>query len=403
MSTKPCVEVSSKLNLVVLPAPHANLPVASSDSTRRRKSMSRRIGQDGTIEVRNGAYRGRWLEDVPGQVDRVRRSVVLGFVREMTRTQARRKLRDIIAAQGVNSPSYVIPSADSVAKRIAWWEENYLSRQKPSTQRTMAYHVRKYLLPKWGKTPVDFVTSEKVNEWLGELQHLSPMSMKHIVATLCLILGRRFGRKVIHYPSQVEAQVDAVCYTPDQMSKIVADAKGMYRVLFATAAETGMRSGELYALEVPDIDFARCIIHVRRSVWEGVKQSPKSRNAYRAIDVKPSVIELLKEHVNGRTEGSLFSSRNGRPLRNTNVLRRQLHPVLQKLGIPVGGMHGFRHGRVSFLVENNAPVEVIKAWIGHGSEAMIRRYTHLRPQYRRNVLDAIPAAFGNQTSAIVPS
>lgn len=65
-------------------------------------------------------------------------------------------------------------------------------------------------------------------------------------------------------------------------------------------------------------------------------------------------------------------------------------------------MHGFRHGRVWFLVENNTPVEVIKARIGHGSEQMIRRYTHLRPQYRSRVLTSIPALFGNQTSVIAP-
>jgi hypothetical protein len=33
---------------------------------------------------------------------------------------------------------------------------------------------------------------------------------------------------------------------------------------------------------------------------------------------------------------------------------------------------------------------------------MIGRTAHLHPWYRRNVLDAIPATFGNQTSAIVP-
>src|SRR5215510_2881813 len=59
---------------------------------RRRKAMSRRIGQNGTIEVRDGAYRGRWLEDVPGKSERVKRSVVLGFVKEMTKSEARRKL-----------------------------------------------------------------------------------------------------------------------------------------------------------------------------------------------------------------------------------------------------------------------------------------------------------------------
>ena len=364
--------------------------------------MSRRIGQNGTVEVRNGAYRGRWFEDVAGQTQRVKRSVVLGFVKEMRKTEARRKLRSIIEATGANSPSYVIPSSDLFAKRVSWWEENYLCRQKPSTQRTLRYHVRKYLLPKWSRHPVDCITAERVNEWIGELLHLSPLSQKHIVTTLCLILGRWFGRKKIAYASVKEEQEEAVCYSPEDMGKIIAEAQGMWKVLFATAAETGARAGELYGLEVADIDFVRNIIHVRRSVWEGLKQSTKSRNANRAIDVQPNLVNVLKDYLDGRQEGLVFPAKNGKPLRNNNVLRRRLHPILQALSIREGGMHGFRHGRVSFLVENDTPVEVIKAWIGHGSERMVRLYTHLRPQYRSRVLASIPSLVGNKIDVFDP-
>jgi hypothetical protein len=66
---------------------------------------------------------------------------------------------------------------------------------------------------------------------------------------------------------------------------------------------------------------------------------------------------MLWDYLNGKTEGLLFPAKNGKPLRNNNVLRRQLHPLLAKIGIAKGGMHGFRHGRVWFLVENDTPVE----------------------------------------------
>jgi integrase len=121
----------------------------------------------------------------------------------------------------------------------------------------------------------------------------------------------------------------------------------MWKVLFATAAETGVRAGELYALEVQDIDFTRNIIHVRRSVREAHRQSTKSRNANRAIDVQPELAAMLRSYFNGKTERLVFPAKNGGPLRNNNVLRRHLHPLLGKLGIREGGMHGFRHGRVS--------------------------------------------------------
>lgn len=98
----------------------------------------------------------------------------------------------------------------------------------------------------------------------------------------------------------------------------------------------------------------------------------------------------------------MFHSKNGKPLRSNNVLRRQLHPLLERLGISQDGMHGFRHGRVSFLVENGTPVEVIKAWVGHGSERMVRRYTHLRPMYRSSVLASIPCLIGNKIDVFDP-
>jgi integrase len=85
-----------------------------------------------------------------------------------------------------------------------------------------------------------------------------------------------------------------------------------------------------------------------------------------------------------------------------NQIAALLHPLLESLGIPQGGMHGFRHGRVSFLVENNTPVEVIKVWIGHGSERMVRRYTHLRPMYRSRVLAAIPSLIGCKIDVFDP-
>jgi len=182
------------------------------------------------------------------------------------------------------------------------------------------------------------------------------------------------------------------------MGSIIAQAQGMWKVLFATAAETGARAGELYGLEVADIDFARNIIHVRRSVWAGHKQSTKSRNANRAIDVQANLVTMLKDYLHGHQVGLVFPAKNGKPLRNNNVLRRRMHPILEALSIREGGMHGFRHGRVSFLVENDTPIEVIKAWIGHGSERRVRLYTHLRPQYRSRVWASIPSLVGSKVA-----
>jgi len=81
--------------------------------------MSRRTGQNGTIEERNGAWRGRFLVDVPGQMERQKRSVVLGVKKEMTKSEAKRKLREIIRQEGIDLPTYVIPSTESLVREYS--------------------------------------------------------------------------------------------------------------------------------------------------------------------------------------------------------------------------------------------------------------------------------------------
>ena len=75
---------------------------------------------------------------------------------------------------------------------------------------------------------------------------------------------------------------------------------------------------------------------------------------------------------------------------NCLVVNKHVHPVLKRLGLERGGMHGFRRHRVSTLVMAGTPMVVIKKWIGHGSEEMVARYTHLRPDFMQDELARVP-------------
>jgi len=369
--------------------------------------MSRRTGQNGSIEVRNGAYRGRYLVDVPGQVERQKMSVVIGFTKDLNKSEARRRLKEIIRKEGIDLPTYKIPSTIGFAQKVEQWEQTYVVKRKPSNQDLMHYHLKVYLLPKWGKTPVDLITPEAVNEWVGapELAHLSPVTIKGIVSTLQLALGKRFGRGAISYPSQTEGEEDPRCYLAEEVQQIVDAAKVQYKLLFKLAAETGARAGELYALTVDDILVQHNVIRINKSMYKQKTGSPKTKNATRWVNVKPYVMEMLKAHLNGRIQGLVFQSRRKTPLVNCTVLNKHLHPLLRKLGLERGGMHGFRHHRVSTLVMAGTAIEVIKKWIGHGSEEMVRRYTHLRPDFMQDELARVPdfpSQLGAKLAEIAP-
>ena len=75
-------------------------------------------------------------------------------------------------------------------------------------------------------------------------------------------------------------------------------------------------------------------------------------------------MEMLKAHLNGRTEGVVLQSRRKTPLVNCFVLNKHLHPLRRKLGLERGGMPGFRHHGVSTLVMAGTPMVVIKNGLG---------------------------------------
>lgn len=349
--------------------------------------MSRRTGQNGTVELRKGVWRGRYLVDVAGQTQRQRRSVWLGLQKETTKSDARRKLKAIIHAAGLNSPTYVIPAAESFSEKVEQWEVTYLSKRKPSTQATMRYHLDKYLLPKWGATAVDHITAKVVDQWIAELQHLAPSTIKGIVKTLQIALGRSLAG--VSYPSKVKVDEDPRCYTEEEVKRVVDAAEGQYKLLFLLAAETGARAGELFALTVQDVLFEKRAIRINKAMYKRQVQTPKTKNATRWVIVRPEVLAMLRHHLSGRTSGLIFQTRKGTPLSKDVVNQKHLYPLLEKLSFEKGGMHGFRHHRVSTLVMAGVSKEVIKDQIGHGSEEMIKRYTHLRPEFIQNELDRV--------------
>ena len=106
---------------------------------------------------------------------------------------------------------------------------------------------------------------------------------------------------------------DPRCYLAEEVQRIVEAAKGQYKVLFKLAAETGARAGELYALTVDDLLFENNVIRINKSMYQQRAGSPKTKNATRWINVKLYVMEMLRKHLNGRTE-VLSSNLGGRRL-----------------------------------------------------------------------------------------
>jgi integrase len=348
--------------------------------------MSRRYGQSGYVVKKGNQWHGRFYVDLHDRRKRV--SVPLGPIEHCTKPEAKRKLRDVLDRLGVNTEAHLLQAINvsrTFEQESAWWRQNKLSLLKPSCNETMGSHIEKYLLPRFGTLPLDGVDERRVQEFVADLNRteLAPKSIRNIVGVLKLILGKsRWQDWNLVLPEIPEREQRY--FTEDEMRQIINSVTGQWRALFATMAGTGLRCGEVFGLHVEDLDLSSCRIFVRRSVWRGQEVTVKTKSGNRTVDIEPALAEILREHLSGRTTGRVFQTRNGTPFSKDNV-RRKLVSVLNKLGLKRGGLHAFRHGRVSVLQENGVPGDLVKEWIGHSSLRTTSRYTHIRPEFRERV------------------
>jgi integrase len=63
----------------------------------------------------------------------------------------------------------------------------------------------------------------------------------------------------------------------EQMQQVIGAADEPFATFTVLSMTGGLRIGEALGLFVSDLDFRKKVIHVRRSVYMGVLQTPKSK------------------------------------------------------------------------------------------------------------------------------
>jgi integrase len=193
--------------------------------------------------------------------------------------------------------------------------------------------------------------------------------------------------------------------SPEEGNKVLETAgKHFVRLhpLLLTAMRTGLRQGEILALEWGDIDWTGNFIEIRRSVWNGNTTTPKSGKS-RRVDMSDRLKAVLEAHrkriaaeslAAGREMPSLvFTSVEGTPYDAANV-RHSFEAVLRRSGIRKIRFHDLRHSFASWLIANKESLAYVRDQLGHHSiQITVDLYGHLVPGANReavNRLDAQP-------------
>jgi integrase len=370
-------------------------------------SMARRRFQTGSIFTRGKnqkVYVGRWREDVidpDGTIHRIERSVVLGAVAELkTLKNAHRAFEPFLAK--VNAVDYRPGRFATNGDFAKVWEREVLAHKKPSSVKAAESHLRTYIRPWLGEVRLEEFTALAQQNFVTRLsQRVSRKTVVNVLSTLSSVIGtaKKWGylcqpivmRELALPTEQLRKQTRF--YGADDVRRMIAIAPQPFRTMFAIAAMTGLRVGEVVALQKDDLDLASRLIHARRSAWYGRVQTLKSRSSRADVVMPEALLTLLQEYLatwKGNPDGFLFLNRNGRPYASNKVVEYGLWPMLDKLKLPRGGMHTFRHAHASLLMDVGAPATVTKEQMRH-SDARITLgvYGHVIGDAQREAVDKV--------------
>lgn len=361
--------------------------------------MSKRSGQSGSVRLVGCKWYGRYWRDVPGKEKREHAHVILGEKSSMTKPEARRKLMEIIEAEGVNKPQHLeraLKPAVTFSSIADAWEAKRLPLLHTSSQFITPSRLRNHVRPFFGNMAIEEIRTGTVNDWIRLLnaKGLEPKTIHNLWKDFRAIVNWHLKQmdepKVTWYPDLPALPDDEQrWFTQAEIKQIVDSATGQYRVLFHLAGYTGLRSGELVGLRVEDLKLDYGVIEVRRAVWNGIEGATKTKSGKRNVFIDSATIRLLREFLGARQSGRLFQSRVGTPLENRDICRRVLTPLCKKLGIKPGGMHAFRHGRVSHMQASMMPGDFVKDQIGHSDLRITSNYTHFEHRQKREMVEKL--------------
>jgi integrase len=295
------------------------------------------------------------------------------------------------------------------------WLESYAKAAcKFSTLQSYEGMLKAHIKPVLGHKRLDEIKRSDVKQLLYAKTNegLSAGTVRNIKACLGSILSHAFEDELI--PGNPAARTgklirkkdrreDVNPFTAEEAATFLEACQKhqpRFYPFFLCALRTGMRLGELLALEWGDIDFQGGFIEVRRSLVRGRIGTPKSGKGRRvdmsrqlAATLKALRVERKAETLRkgwGQVPEMVFCDETGSHLDGDNLRRRVFHKVLEKAGLRRVRLHDLRHTFATLLILNKESLAYIKDQMGHHSiKLTVDTYGHLVPGSNRAAVDAL--------------
>lgn len=325
-----------------------------------------------------------------------RKSTKRGFA---TKREAEEWLRNFLITQ----------KADFDMKFADFWKmycADMETRLREHTMRTKKYIVELKILPYFGNKRVNDITAADIRQWQNELikKGYSPTYLKTINNQLSAI----FNYAVRYYDlksnpcakagSMGKSKAEEMDFwTGEEFRKFIDSVmnKRLSYMAFMTLYWTGMRMGELLALNPKDVDLEKRTISITKSYQRLGKKDvitpPKTPKSKRVITIPEFLAADIKDYMD-----SLYElQENDRLFPITKYyLEHEMQRGIKESGVKRIRVHDLRHSHASMLIELGfSPLEIANR-LGHEKvETTLNTYAHLYPNKQTKLAERLDSEY----------
>lgn len=325
-----------------------------------------------------------------------RKSTKRGFA---TKREAEEWLRNFLITQ----------KADFDMKFEDFWKmycADMETRLREHTMRTKKYIVELKILPYFGNKRVNDITAADIRQWQNELIKMgySPTYLKTINNQLSAI----FNYAVRYYDlksnpcakagSMGKSKAEEMDFwTGEEFRKFIDSVmnKRLSYMVFMILYWTGMRLGELLALNPKDVDLEKRTISITKSYQRFGKKDvitpPKTPKSKRVITIPEFLAADIKDYMD-----SLYElQENDRLFPITKYyLEHEMQRGIKESGVKRIRVHDLRHSHASMLIELGfSPLEIANR-LGHEKvETTLNIYAHLYPNKQTKLAERLDSEY----------
>ena len=324
-----------------------------------------------------------------------------------TREEAEYKL---LLTQQDEPDSYHVTEM-TVSELTAEWMHQAQIRLKESTIANYRMKTDKHILPAFGDMQCCQLTCRKVYDFIEKKlsEGLSPRYVSDMIVLMKSIF--RYASREYHIRNVLDGitlpkckKNETVLLSADQQKRLkayVSANQSLAGLGVSLAMHTGIRIGELCALQWGDIDLEKCVLRVSKTMQRiqtqgGEKRTklvitaPKSISSVREIPIPASLLPMLRSFA-GNADCYVLSG-SKKPV-EPRTMQYRFAKLLQNADLPSVHFHSLRHAFASGCIALGFDVKTLSEILGHSSvELTLNRYVHTSMERKRQCMALLDKA-----------